>query len=51
MVHRSDPKKWKKIKNDWNDTYFPNLKVNVKVEAFIRRSGLRTNSYLSDMKQ
>lgn len=51
VVHRSDPEKWKKMKNDWNDTYFPNLKVNVKVEAFIRRSGLRTNSYLSDLKQ
>jgi len=51
VIHRSDPEKWKKMKSDWNDTYFPNLKVNVKVEAFIRRSGNRTNSYISDMKQ
>lgn len=51
VVRRSDPEKWKKMKNDWNDTYFPNLKVNVKVEAFIRRSGNRTNSYLSDLEQ
>lgn len=51
VVHRSDPKKWKKLKGDWDDSYFPNLKVKVEVEAFIRRSGLRTNSYLSDMKE
>jgi spore germination protein KC len=51
VVHRSNSKKWEKMKTDWNDAYFPNLKVNVKVEAFVRRTGLRTNSYLSDMKE
>ncbi|MEH7346498.1 Ger(x)C family spore germination protein [Bacillus sp. JJ1532] len=50
-VHRSKPKKWKKLKSDWNNNYFPNLNVQVKVEAFVRRSGLRTNSYFSDMKE
>ncbi len=50
-VHRSDPKKWKKLKSDWNNNYFPNLNVQVKVEAFVRRSGLRTNSYSSDIKE
>ncbi|MET1014455.1 MAG: Ger(x)C family spore germination protein [Paenisporosarcina sp.] len=51
VVHRSDPEKWKKMKSDWNDAYFPNLKVNVKVEAFVRRTGLTTNSYLSDLEE
>ncbi len=49
-VHRSNPEKWKKLKSDWNDNYFSNLNVEVKVEAFVRRSGLRTNSYFSEMK-
>ncbi|WP_404406878.1 Ger(x)C family spore germination protein [Jeotgalibacillus malaysiensis] len=51
VVHRSDPEKWKELKGDWDDSYFPNLNVKVEVEVFIRRSGLRTNSYLSDMKE
>ncbi|MET1031031.1 Ger(x)C family spore germination protein [Domibacillus tundrae] len=50
VVHRSDPKTWKKIKDDWHDVTFPELKVDVKVEAFIRRTGLRNKSYLSDME-
>lgn len=45
VVHRSDPEKWKTLKNDWNNNYFPDLNVQVKVEAFIRRSGLRSNSF------
>lgn len=50
-VHRSNPEKWKKLKGDWNNNYFPKVDVQVKVEAFVRRSGLRTNSYFSDMKE
>lgn len=50
VVHRSDPEKWKTLKNDWNNNYFPDLNVQVKVEAFIRRSGLRSNSFFSDLK-
>jgi spore germination protein KC len=49
-VHRSDPKTWKKLKGNWHDVTFPELKVDVKVEAFVRRTGLRNNSYLSDME-
>jgi len=49
-VHRSNPEKWKKMKGDWNNNYFPNLNVQVNVEAFVRRSGLRSNSFFSDMK-
>lgn len=46
-LYRSDPKAWKKMKHDWNDDYFPKLEVNVAVDAFIRRTGLRSNPYLS----
>jgi spore germination protein KC len=49
-VHRSDPKAWKKLKHDWNDVYFPELEVDVTVDAFIRRTGLRNKPYLSDME-
>ncbi|MGE7119049.1 Ger(x)C family spore germination protein [Peribacillus sp. NPDC046944] len=49
VVHRSDPKQWEGMKSEWNEAYFPKLTVKVEVEAFIRRSGLRKNSYLSDM--
>ncbi|MGE7603445.1 Ger(x)C family spore germination protein [Peribacillus sp. NPDC097675] len=49
VIHRSNPKQWERLKSDWNENYFPKLTVQVEVEAFIRRSGLRKNSYLSDM--
>ena len=46
IVYRSYPRQWKTMKSDWHDHYFPQLEVNVTVEAFIRRTGLRTKSYL-----
>lgn len=49
-LHRSDPKAWKKLKYDWNDVHFPELKVDVKVNAFVRRTGLRNRPYLSEME-
>ncbi|MGE8080264.1 Ger(x)C family spore germination protein [Peribacillus loiseleuriae] len=48
--YRSDPKEWNKLKTNWNDVTFPKLEVNVTVEAFVRRSGLRNKSYLSELK-
>ncbi|KIL48222.1 Ger(x)C family spore germination protein [Jeotgalibacillus soli] len=47
-VHRSYPDAWKDFGKDWQETVFPEIKVDVKVDAFIRRTGLRNNSYLSD---
>jgi spore germination protein KC len=46
VVYRSYPRQWKTMKSDWHDRYFPQLEVNVTVEAFIRRTGLRTKSYI-----
>jgi spore germination protein KC len=46
VVYRSYPRQWKTMKSDWDDRYFPQLEVNVTVEAFIRRTGLRTKSYI-----
>jgi spore germination protein KC len=46
VVYRSYPRQWKTMKADWDDRYFPQLEVHVTVDAFIRRTGLRTKSYL-----
>ncbi len=45
-VNREDPKLWKKIKGKWDDEIFPETEVHVNVQVFIRRSGLRTKSYI-----
>nr|WP_304214388.1 Ger(x)C family spore germination protein [Fredinandcohnia onubensis] len=50
-IQRSDPNLWRKLKSDWNSVYFPELIVDVKVEAFVRRTGLRTKSYLTEIKE
>ncbi len=47
VLHRAYPHEWKNIKKEWNNQYFPQLEVNVKVDAFIRRTGLRNKSYIS----
>lgn len=49
-VHRSDPKVWKELKKEWNNDYFPELKVNVKVDTYVRRSGLRNKSFLNEIE-
>jgi spore germination protein KC len=48
-VYRSNPVEWKKLKNDWNDVHFPEVKVDVKVDAFIRRTGMLKKPPLSEM--
>ncbi|BDG31974.1 Ger(x)C family spore germination protein [Parageobacillus thermoglucosidasius] len=46
VVYRSYPREWKKMKHDWDESTFPHLEVNVTVDAFIRRTGLRTKPYI-----
>ena len=41
--HQSYPKEWKKLKKEWHDVHFPELAVDIKVDAYIRRTGLRNN--------
>jgi len=50
IVHRKDPKLWKKIRNDW-DNQFAKLEVNVKVDSNIRKEGIRTNPFWVDFKK
>ncbi|WP_199614803.1 Ger(x)C family spore germination protein [Paenibacillus alkalitolerans] len=48
-VNRANPKAWKKMKKEW-DKIFAESKVDVKVDAFIRRSGMRIKPYLSEQQ-
>jgi spore germination protein KC len=50
-IQRSRPNEWKKFKSEWSDVYFPKLNVNVTVEAYVRRAGLRNKSFLSGIKE
>ncbi|MFD1412575.1 Ger(x)C family spore germination protein [Oceanobacillus jeddahense] len=49
-LHQSEPKKWKELEPKWQDVYFPALDVDVTVEAFIRRTGMRNSPYLFDLE-
>jgi spore germination protein KC len=44
-LHRTKPREWKKIASKWHDVYFPEVKIDIVVDAFIRRSGLRNNPH------
>jgi len=48
-IHRSNPKEWKKIKEQWEEE-FSELSVNVKVDMKLRRTGTVDNSFLEKMK-
>ncbi|MFZ5596359.1 MAG: Ger(x)C family spore germination protein [Bacillota bacterium] len=41
-VHRKYPRQWKEMKNNWKELY-PDVQVEVRVEAVIRRTGMTTN--------
>lgn len=45
-LSKSNPRYWKKVDNKWTDEVFPTLDVDVKVDAFIRLTGLKTKSLL-----
>ncbi|WP_158736337.1 Ger(x)C family spore germination protein [Alteribacillus sp. YIM 98480] len=49
-VHRADPNAWESIKGEWEDSYFPEVEVDVTVDAFVRRTGLRNEPLLSNME-
>lgn len=48
-IHRSHPKKWKKMKEQW-DKEFSDMTVNVKVNMKIRRTGTLNDSFLENLK-
>ncbi|MFF2444800.1 Ger(x)C family spore germination protein [Priestia megaterium] len=51
VIHRARPNEWKKIKLEWSTLYFPKLNVDISVEAYVRRAGLRNKSFLSGIKE
>lgn len=51
VIRRSRPDDWEKLKAMWNEVYFPELQVDISVEAYIRRAGLRNKSFLSSLEE
>ncbi|MCF6799471.1 MULTISPECIES: Ger(x)C family spore germination protein [Priestia] len=51
VVHRTRPNQWKKLEVEWSNLYFPKLNVDITVEAYVRRAGLRNKSFLSGIKE
>jgi spore germination protein KC len=49
-IHRTDPKAWKEIENNW-DQEFVDLPVNVKADVKIRRVGTVGQSHLEEVKE
>jgi len=50
-IRRSHPGFWKRNKEEWNDRYFPELAVRIKVDYRIRRTGTLNNSFINDIKE
>ncbi|PVE64417.1 Ger(x)C family spore germination protein [Priestia megaterium] len=51
VIQRSRPNQWEKIKTEWSNVYFPKLNVDITVEVYVRRAGLRNKSFLSGVKE
>jgi spore germination protein KC len=47
--HKAYPKRWKKLEGNWGER-FATLEVSVKVDAYIRRHGIRNKPFWSDLK-
>lgn len=45
-LYRSDPKKWKEIKHEWNEKYFPEAEVDIEVTVKIHHTGLRSFPFI-----
>ncbi|UNK16847.1 Ger(x)C family spore germination protein [Paenibacillus sp. N3/727] len=50
-IRRADPKAWKKMKEDWDERYFTDLPVHIKVKVKIRRIGTVGDSFLNNTKE
>jgi spore germination protein KC len=50
-IHRSNPKEWKKIKEQWDKGGFSELTANVKVDVKLQHTGTAGNSFLDDVKE
>ncbi|MGE6486748.1 Ger(x)C family spore germination protein [Paenisporosarcina sp. NPDC076898] len=50
-IHRSNPKEWKKMKEQWDKGGFSELTANVKVDVKLQHTGTVGNSFLDDVKE
>lgn len=50
-LYQSKPHVWKALEQNWHDVSFPKLDIEVNVEAFIRRTGVRNNPYLFETEK
>jgi spore germination protein KC len=50
VIHRSDPKAWKKLENNWDKEFF-DLPINVEVDVKIRRLGTVNESFLKELEE
>jgi spore germination protein KC len=50
VLHRADPKEWKKIEKTWREKGLQDLVVRTHVDVKIRRVGTVTNSFIKDME-
>ncbi|WP_066370052.1 Ger(x)C family spore germination protein [Neobacillus fumarioli] len=50
-VHRSNPKYWSKVENDWDKQYFVNLPVDIKINIKLRRVGTIGNSFMQPLRK
>ena len=39
LIYKNDPQTWKKLKNNWNSKYFPNLNIKLKTNLKIEATG------------
>jgi spore germination protein KC len=49
VIHRSNPKEWKKLKENWDET-FKEVPVTINVDYNIRRTGTVGNSFLEEVE-
>lgn len=47
VVHRQHPRVWKEFEKEWPEV-FSEIEINLQVNAFIRRTGLRENSFIKE---
>ncbi|CAM3667479.1 MULTISPECIES: Ger(x)C family spore germination protein [Paenibacillus] len=50
-LRHSHPRAWKRMKEAWNDRYFPNLETRIHVDYKIRRTGTTNDTFLNDIKE
>lgn len=44
MLYKKDYKYWNKVKSEWHDTYYPNLKIDIDVDVNLRSKGSLENT-------